>query len=174
MARYPVVREHQRTTAPPINPYHFMEELFERIGAHDVVVTGNGAACVMAFQAARLGDGQRLFSNSGAASMGYDLPAALGAAAAVVEEYGESALDERPKVVCLAGDGSLQMNVQEMQTLATTCWPVKIFVLDNGGYLSIRSTQRAFFDGLHRREPAKAAWSFPTTLPWPRRTGFRR
>jgi acetolactate synthase-1/2/3 large subunit len=112
-----------------------------------VVVTGNGAACVMAFQAARLGDGQRLFSNSGAASMGYDLPAALGAAAAVVEEYGESAVDERPKVVCLAGDGSLQMNVQEMQTLATTCWPVKIFVLDNGGYLSIRSTQRAFFDG---------------------------
>ncbi|MGD0998004.1 MAG: thiamine pyrophosphate-binding protein [Thermoleophilia bacterium] len=147
VARYPMVREHQRTTAPPINPYHFMEELFGRIGAHDVVVTGNGAACVMAFQAARLGGGQRLFSNSGAASMGYDLPAALGAAAAVVEEYGESAVDERPKVVCLAGDGSLQMNVQEMQTLATTCWPVKIFVLDNGGYLSIRSTQRAFFDG---------------------------
>ena len=55
---------------------------------------------------------------------------------------------ERPKVVCLAGDGSLQMNVQEMQTLASTGWPVKVFVLDNGGYLSIRSSQRAFFDGL--------------------------
>ena len=80
--------------------------------------------------------------------MGYDLPAALGAAAAVVEAQGGSSLDERPKVVCLAGDGSLQMNVQELQTLATAGWPVKVFVLDNGGYLSIRSTQRAFFDGL--------------------------
>jgi acetolactate synthase-1/2/3 large subunit len=148
VARYPVVQEHHRTTAPPINPYHFMEELFARIGARDVVVTGNGAACVMAFQAARLQQGQRLFSNSGAASLGYDLPAALGAAAAAAEACGGPPMGERPRVVCLAGDGSLQMNVQEMQTLATAGWPVKIFVLDNGGYLSIRSTQRAFFDGL--------------------------
>ena len=148
VARYPVVQARHRTTMPPINPYHFMEVLFERLGARDVVVTGNGAVCVMAFQAARLRDGQRLFSNSGAASMGYDLPAALGAAAAVVEAHGGAALDERPKVVCLAGDGSLQMNVQELQTLATTGWPIKLFVLDNGGYLSIRSTQRTFFDGL--------------------------
>ena len=148
VTRYPVVQRHHRTTVPPINPYHFMEVLFERIGARDVVVTGNGAVCVMAFQAAHLGDGQRLFSNSGAASMGYDLPAALGAAAAVVEAYGAASPEERPKVVCLAGDGSLQMNVQELQTLVTAGWPVKVFVLDNGGYLSIRSTQRAFFDGL--------------------------
>ena len=148
VARYPVVRSHHRTTAAPINPYHFMDVLFERIGPRDVVVTGNGAVCIMAFQVARLRDGQRLFSNSGAASMGYDLPAALGAAAAVVEAHGGSAVEESPKVVCLAGDGSLQMNVQELQTLATTGWPVKLFVLDNGGYLSIRGTQRAFFAGL--------------------------
>ncbi len=148
VARYPVVQQRQRSTTAPINPYHFMEALFDRLGDHDVVATGNGAACVMAFQAARLRDGQRLFSNSGAASMGYDLPAALGAAAAVVEAHGDKALERRPAVVCLAGDGSLQMNVQEMQTLVTAGWPVKIFVLDNSGYLSIRSTQQAFFTGL--------------------------
>jgi len=145
---YPVVQERHRTATAPINPYHFIEELFARLGPRDVVATGNGAACVMAFQAGRLHDDQRLFSNSGAASMGYDLPAALGAAAALDETSGEAAVGERPKVVCLAGDGSLQMNVQELQTLAGTGWPVKVFVLDNGGYLSIRSTQRAFFDGL--------------------------
>jgi len=154
VARYPVVQEHQRSSAPPINPYHFMEELFGRLGAHDVVVTGNGAACVMAFQTARLCDGQRLFSNSGAASMGYDLPAALGAAAAAAEMHGTALAADRPAIVCLAGDGSLQMNIQELQTLVQTSWPVKIFVLDNGGYLSIRSTQRAFFDGLIGESPA--------------------
>ena len=148
VARYPVVQQRHRTAAPSINPYHFMEELFARLGDRDVVATGNGAACVMAFQAARLRGGQRLFSNSGAASMGFDLPAALGAAAAVVEAHGDGGLDKRPTVVCLAGDGSLQMNVQEMQTLVTTGWPVKIFVLDNSGYLSIRSTQQNFFTGL--------------------------
>ena len=145
---YPVVQEHQRTATPPINPYHFIEELFARLGPRDVVATGNGAVCIMAFQAGRLRGEQRLFSNSGAASMGYDLPAALGAAAALDEANGAATSGERPKVVCLAGDGSLQMNVQEMQTLASSGWPVKVFVLDNGGYLSIRSTQRAFFDGL--------------------------
>jgi len=153
VARYPVVQAHHRSAAPPINPYYFMERLFEELGPRDVVATGNGAACVMAFQAARLRADQRLFSNSGAASMGYDLPAALGAAVAVAEAGGDTPVGERPRVVCLAGDGSLQMNVQELQTLATGRWPVKVFVLDNGGYLSIRGTQRAFFTGLIGESP---------------------
>ena len=113
-----------------------------------MVATGNGAACVMTFQAARLRAGQRLFSNSGSASMGYDLPAALGAAVALAERgEGEAEASARPRVICLAGDGSLQMNVQELQTLATHRLPVKIFVIDNHGYLSIRSSQDNFFEG---------------------------
>jgi acetolactate synthase-1/2/3 large subunit len=149
---YPIVQPHHRTDAPPINPYHFMECLFDRLGPRDVVVTGNGAACIMAFQAARLGPGQRLFSNSGSASMGYDLPAALGAAVALGEDSAASDTDRpgaggRRRVICLAGDGSLQMNVQELQTLATHGWPVTVFVIDNGGYMSIRSTQTNFFEG---------------------------
>jgi acetolactate synthase-1/2/3 large subunit len=148
---YPVVQPKHRRHEPPINPYHFIETLFEHLGPRDVVVTANGAACVMSFQAARLGPEQRLFSNSGSASMGYDLPAALGAAVAVAERSEWSGITpasgSRRRVVCLAGDGSLQMNVQELQTLATHGWPVSVFVLDNGGYLSIRSTQANFFDG---------------------------
>jgi acetolactate synthase I/II/III large subunit len=159
--RYPVVLARHRTARPPINPYHFIEILFAQLGDHDVVVTGNGAACVMAFQAGRLREGQRLFSNSGAASMGYDLPAALGAAVALAEAASVGAASRAAdsgrsgsRVVCLAGDGSLQMNVQELQTLATHGWPVKVFVLDNGGYLSIRSSQLNFFDGLIGESPA--------------------
>ena len=156
VVRYPVVQEHQRRVAAPINPYHFVETLFGLLGDEDIVVTGNGAACVVTFQAARLRKGQRLFSNSGAASMGYDLPAALGAAVAAAEGGTESRGGPGKsgrRVVCLAGDGSLQMNVQELQTLATHRWPVKIFVFDNGGYLSIRSSQENFFDGLIGESP---------------------
>lgn len=166
VARYPVVLARHRTALPPINPYHFVETLFGHLGDHDVVATGNGAACVMAFQAGRLRERQRLFSNSGAASMGYDLPAALGAAVALAELAGArsaanpTSLTRPPRVICLAGDGSLQMNVQELQTLATHRWPVKIFVLDNGGYLSIRSSQLNFFEGLIGESPASGV-EFP-------------
>jgi len=132
---YPPVRPEQRTTRPPINPYHFVERLFEHLAADDVVVCGNASATIVPFQVARLQHGQRMFSNSGSASMGYDLPAALGAA---VARRGR-------RVVCLAGDGSLQMNIQELQTLRHHQLPVKLFVMDNRGYLSIRSTQQNFF-----------------------------
>ena len=125
-----------------------METLFERLGPEDVVVTGDGAACVMSFQAGRLAEGQRLFSNSGSASMGYDLPAALGAAVAVSEGRHDALVAPDRRVVCLAGDGSLQMNIQELQTLRTHSWPLTVFVIDNGGYLSIRSTQANFFGRL--------------------------
>jgi acetolactate synthase-1/2/3 large subunit len=118
---------------PPI-PYHFIEELFAALAGDDVVICGNAAACIVPYQAARLQVGQRLISNSGAASMGHDLPAAVGAAVG----------REGRRVICLAGDGSIQLNLQELQTVAHHQLPVKIFVLDNGGYLSIRQTQAIF------------------------------
>jgi acetolactate synthase-1/2/3 large subunit len=132
---YPPVRDDQRTIVAPINPYHFVERLFENLAADDVVVCGNASATIMPFQAARIQRGQRMFSNSGSASMGYDLPAAVGAA--VARAGG--------RVVCLAGDGSLQFNIQELQTIRHHQLPVKLFVMDNQGYVSIRSSQQNFF-----------------------------
>ena len=82
--------------------------------------------------------GQRLISNSGAASMGYDLPAAVGAA---VARGGK-------RDICLAGDGSLHLNIQELQTVFHHKLPIKIIVLNNNGYLSIRTTQNNFFHRL--------------------------
>lgn len=135
VARYPVVSPAQRTPGQPFNPYYFLELLFSGLDPQAVVVTGNGAACVMGFQAARLKSGQRLFTNSGNASMGYDLPAAIGACIA----------RDRQRVICLAGDGSLMMNLQELQTLVGYQLPVKVIVLNNAGYHSIRQTQSAYF-----------------------------
>jgi acetolactate synthase I/II/III large subunit len=77
---------------------------------------------------------------NGSASMGHDLPASIGA------YYGALALKgNAQRIICLAGDGSIMMNIQELQTIASLSIPVKVFVLDNGGYLSIRSSQTNFF-----------------------------
>lgn len=150
VARYPVVLAKHRTPEPPLSPYYFIEQLFERLAKDDVVVCGNAAACIVPYQAARLQENQRLLSNSGAASMGHDLPAALGAA---VARHGK-------RVICLAGDGSIQFNIQELQTILHHQLPIKIFVLDNGGYLSIRQTQANFFGQLVG-ESAGSGVSFP-------------
>lgn len=131
--RYPVVLpEYER--APRLNPYVFMRDLFEALPEDAVVVTGDGTACVVAFQAGRIKAATRLYTNSGCASMGYDLPAGVGAAVAAGR-----------KVFCLAGDGSAMMNLQELQTIAGNRLPVVVVVLDNDGYTSIRQTQRAYF-----------------------------
>ena len=150
VARYPVVQEKHRKPEPPVNPYHFVEQLFERLAEDDVVVCANAASCIVPYQAGRLKANQRLISNSGAASMGHDLPAAVGAAVA----------REGKRVICIAGDGSIQFNVQELQTIAHHRLPVKIFVLNNGGYLSIRQTQSNFFGNLVGESPASGV-SFP-------------
>ena len=150
VARYPVVLEKHRTPGPPLSPYYFIEQLFECLADDDVVVCGNAAACIVPYQAGRLTANQRLISNSGAASMGHDLPAAVGAAVARAGK----------RVVCLAGDGSIQLNIQELQTIAHHRLPVKIFVLNNGGYLSIRQTQTNFFGNLVG-ESAASGVSFP-------------
>jgi acetolactate synthase-1/2/3 large subunit len=148
--RYPVVRPAQRLAGPPLNPYYFMEQLSARLSDNDVVVCGNATACIVPFQTMRLKSSQRLISNSGSASMGYDLPAAIGAAFA----------DPTRRVICVAGDGSIQMNIQELQTIVHHQLPVKIFVLNNSGYLSMRMTQAGFFGRL-TGESASSGASLP-------------
>jgi acetolactate synthase-1/2/3 large subunit len=134
--RYPVVLPEYWSIKEKINPYCFMGRLSEALQDGEVVVCGDGTACVTAFQVIQIRPGMRLFHNSGCASMGYDVPAAIGAA---------MALPKKQRVICLAGDGSLMMNLQELQTVSGLKLPVKIVVLNNTGYHSIRQTQRNFF-----------------------------
>lgn len=117
--------------------YTFADELFRQLGEGDVVVTGNGTAYTSTYQAMLVNKGTRVFANQGCAAMGYDLPAAIGAVTA----------NTHGRTVLVTGDGSIQMNIQELQTLVTYKMPLKVFVLENEGYLAIKTTQKSFFGG---------------------------
>lgn len=116
------------------NPYHFTE-LLTKLSGKTPVVASNATACLTLFQAGKAHEGKRMFLNSGDASMGYGLPAAIGACAA--SGGGDT--------ICLEGDGSIMMNIQELQTVKTNKLPLKIFLFNNNGYISIKQTQRNFF-----------------------------
>jgi acetolactate synthase-1/2/3 large subunit len=139
-ARFPVVLPEYWSDQGPINPYVFGQVLFEELDQGDIVVSGDGTACVTIFQVAQIKQGQRLYTNSGCASMGYDLPAAIGAFYAANPQAGSA-----KRIVCLAGDGSIMMNLQELQTIAGANLPIKLFVLNNDGYHSIRQSQQNHF-----------------------------
>lgn len=155
LARFPPVSPHQRLTRDSVNPYHFVDTLFHHLDGQDIVACGNATATIVPFQAAKITKGLRLFANSGSASMGYDIPAAIGAYYGALAQRGAQS-----RVICLAGDGSIMMNLQELQTIVHHRLPIKIFVLDNRGYLSIRSSQRNFFGRTSGEGPDNGV-SFP-------------
>jgi len=149
--KFPVVLPEYRQNEL-CHPYVAMEALFEALVEDDVIVTGNGSACVVGFQTAMLKPRQRLWTNSGCATMGYDLPAAIGVCAA-------RGTDKR--VICIAGDGSIMMNIQEMQTIVGYGMPVKVFLVNNNGYVSIFQTHRNFFNGVEVGGGPKSNVTFP-------------
>jgi acetolactate synthase-1/2/3 large subunit len=118
-----------------INPYELVPYIIAKSEQNGIFVCGNATACIVPFQTGFLTKQQRLFSNSGSASMGYDLPAAIGAAIAAPNR----------QVICFAGDGSVMMNIQELQSLFNLELNVKLVILDNEGYMSIKQTQNNFF-----------------------------
>lgn len=132
---YPVVLPKHYEQKGLVNVYAFIREVSRVLPENSVTVVGNGSACVVGSHGYVIKKGQRFIINSAVASMGYDLPAAIGACVA------EGGTD----IVCLSGDGSIQMNLQELQTIQTNRLPVKIFVINNNGYHSIRQTQTNFF-----------------------------
>lgn len=134
-SRYPAVLQKYYQKEAPINPYVFIKEFSKELTEGDKVICGNGSACVVTFQAMILKKGQRLFTNSGCAAMGYGFPAAIGCA---IAERGK-------RIVCIDGDGSFQMNIQELQTVVYNQLNLKIFILNNNGYHSIRQTQMNLF-----------------------------
>lgn len=133
--KYPACLPEMKKEESPINPYAFVDSLFSNLSEDDAVICSNGSACVVGFQAAIIKKGTRLFTNSGCAAMGYGLPAALGVAV--------NRKDKR--TICLEGDGSLQMNIQELQTVFYNKLNLKLFVMNNNGYHSIRQTQTNLF-----------------------------
>ncbi len=132
---FPVVQKCHYAQSEPANVYAFIHKLSSSLAEGDITVVGNGSACVVGSHAYVIKKGQRFVINSAVASMGYDLPAAIGACVA----------SGGRQIVCVSGDGSIQMNLQELQTIIHHRMPIKIFVINNGGYHSIRQTQMNFF-----------------------------
>lgn len=134
--KYPAtLPEYHHTDNSPINPYVFIDKLFGELTSEDRIICGNGSACVITFQACKIKQGQRMFTNSGCAAMGYGFPAAVGVAVS----------DNSRRTVCLDGDGSFMMNLQELATVAYNKLDIKVFIINNNGYLSMRQTQRNLF-----------------------------
>ena len=133
---YKMTKEYH-SNGDKINVYDFVHKLSEQMNDGDILVSGNGSASVCFFQTAEIKNCQRVLWNSGDASMGYDLPAAIGACIA----------NDKKSVICLTGDGSIMMNLQELETISFNKLPIKIFLINNSGYASIRQTQKNFFDG---------------------------
>ena len=129
-----------------LNPYKAIIRISDFLIEGDKIVCGNASACIIPFQSLEIKKNQRLISNSGSASMGYDLPSAIGVAIA-----DQNKNDSR--IICFAGDGSMQMNIQELQTLRSMNLNLKIFLINNNGYLSIKSTHKNFFGTVFGSDP---------------------
>jgi len=152
--RYPVVLPEYRRNKNQVNPYVFCDVLSDFLEEEDIIVSSNGSSCVIPIQALRLKKGQRHVVNSGCAAMGYGLPAAVGACLA----------SGIRNTICIEGDGSIQLNIQELQTVVHHRLPLKIFVFNNNGYLSIRTTQNNFFDGHLVGEGPESGVTLPDML----------
>ncbi len=151
--KYPVcLEEYYEDDSQGINMYVFTEELSKYLKNDSVVVTDAGSAVYVPAQGLKTFSKKQRYITSGAqAEMGFTLPAAIGVCAA--RDGGE--------VLGITGDGSFQMNIQELQTLVHHKYPVKLFVWNNDGYLSIRATQNKFFHGRFIGTDSTSGVSFP-------------
>ena len=161
--KYPTVLPEYHTPKNGVHPYVFMEVLGNCIPDGGVCVTADGTACVGPFQAMPIKHNFRIFWNSGCASMGYELPAAVGACVA----------NGNKEVICIAGDGSIQMNIQELQTIIHHQMPIKLIYLNNDGYISIKQTQDGFFGGNRVGSDPKSGVSFPDIIKLGAAYGFK-
>lgn len=152
--KYPVVLPEYEKNNELVQPYYFAKVLTECMQEGDIAVTGNATVSICMFQAAIVKKNQRLLWNSGCASMGYDLSASIGACIST---------NCRP-VICLAGDGSLQFNLQELQTVLHYKLPIKIFYFNNNGYTSIQQTQDSHFEGRRVASGPDSGVSFPDII----------
>lgn len=133
---YPVTQpKHWEEDGQHANVYAFIKELSSSLPDGNMTVVSNGSACVVGSHNYVIKKGARFIINSAIASMGYGLPAAIGACIAIGKKT----------TVCIEGDGSIMMNLQELQTVITNRLPIKLFLINNQGYHSIRQTQSNLF-----------------------------
>jgi acetolactate synthase-1/2/3 large subunit len=133
--KYPIVLPEYKECKNAVNSFYFIQTLSEKLDKKAVIITDMGTSFTCTMQTFKIKLGQRLSTSSGHASMGFGLPGAIGACIG----------NKRKDTICISGDGGLQMNIQELQTIVHYNLPIKLFVLNNNGYLTIKATQQNHF-----------------------------
>ena len=155
-SRYPINDGKPFPTSGPIGHYHLTKVLMDQIPEETMIATGTaGLGIEILYTAFAIKPGQRMFLNTGLGAMGYGLPTMVGCGVAI---------GKKP-FVAIESDGSLMMNVQELQTIRMLNLPIRLFVINNRGYASIRSTQRNYFKGRYVGTGPESGLCFPT---WPK------
>lgn len=146
-----------------VNSYRFFDVLSDKLDKDSLIVAdGGGTSTAITFQAMRVKKGQRLFVSSAICSMGSGLPQSIGAC------YGSG----KKTTISLNGDGGIMLNIQELQTISTHMLPIKIFIANNNGYLSIRNTQDSFMEGRYYGTKSGADIGFPDFIKLARTFGL--
>lgn len=160
---FPTITPERIKSGEYVDSYFFFHTLSNIVKQDEVFVFANATASVSSYQSLVTKGSQRIIENSGCAAMGYDLPAAIGACTA----------NQKKSIICVTGEGSLQMNLQELQTILHYNLPIKLFVLNNNGYSSIRNTQNNFFQGFKVGSDITSGVSFPDIQKLATAYGFR-
>ena len=134
------------------NPYVFVDQLSDQLETDDIIVTDTGCAVAWTMQGFKFKEGQRLFHAFNNTPMGYAIPAAIGAAFAT---------GRKKRIICIVGDGSIMMNLQELATIQHHQLPIKIFLLNNDGYSMVRQTQEQWLDAQYDATSKMGGVSFP-------------
>ena len=145
----PIVLDRHRNKQGFVSHYNFIEKLSSKLTDRDHIITSDGSANVVTMQVMKLKGDQRLITNTGNAPMGYGLPCAVGAASTGIP------------IICIEGDGSLHLNVHELQTIKHYNMPIRLILFNNDGYTSIKISQKAFFKGKYVASEKSSGVSFP-------------
>ncbi len=133
---YPIVKKEYYSQKKFVNPYVFINELSKILNKKSVIIPDDGGHLTWSIQSFKVKEGQKLFSAFGNSPMGYAFPAAIGA----------SIVNKKGKVICIDGDGSFQINIQELQTVIYNKLPIKIIIMNNNGYGIIKQFQENYLN----------------------------
>lgn len=149
--KYPTVLPEYAKLPKKINMYYATEMISNALDKNDIIVSDAGSAFYVVSQTIKTKLGQQVILPGGTATMGFNLPGSIGASVGA----------KNKRIICITGDGSLQMNIHELETISLNNLPIKIFVFSNSGYLSIRNTQNNFLNGRLMGEGSKTGISMP-------------
>ena len=132
--KYPNVKSFYANQKKFVNPYYFIDRLSKKLNKRDIIITDDGGHLTWTIQAFKVKKGQRVFSAFGNSPMGYAFPASIGASIA----------NRKKRIICIDGDGSIQINIQELQTMVINKLPIKLFIINNDGYGIIKQFQELY------------------------------